>query len=154
MEKSEITDIYAYQAIDALLSTSGQPTEAQLAAAARAGFSVVINLALHNDPRYSLRDEASTVKALGMEYIHIPVQFDAPTEAGLLAFFAAMADHRDKKIIAHCAANMRVSAFLGLYRAIRQGQPIEEAFSLMKTIWQPNPVWAAFISDMLSKHRH
>lgn len=149
--ESKITDIYEYLAVDTTLSTSGQPTEAQLAAVAHAGFRVVINLALHNDPRYSLRDEPSLVKALGMEYIHIPVQFDAPTEADLLAFFAAMERHQGEKVMAHCAANMRVSAFLGLYRAIKLGQPVEQAFSLMKTIWEPNPVWTTFISVMLGK---
>jgi hypothetical protein len=43
----------------------------------------VINLALHNDARYSLRDEAATVRELGMRYIHIPVQFKAHQRRGL-----------------------------------------------------------------------
>jgi hypothetical protein len=55
----------------------------------------VINLALHNDPRYSLPDEERTVKSLGMEYVlHIPVQFGAPTEADADAFFATMEQHQ------------------------------------------------------------
>ena len=48
---------------------------------------------------------------------------------------------------------MRVSAFLGLYRAIKQGLPDDEAFALMNSIWEPSPVWAAFIASMLQKHR-
>jgi len=151
MNNSQISDIYEYRAVNSTLSTSGQPTEPQLTSVAREGFSVVINLALHNDLRYSLRDEPGVVKSLGMEYVHIPVQFEVPTEVDLLAFFAAMEKHRGKKLLVHCAANMRVSAFLGLYRAIKLGQPVEEAFAIMKTIWEPNPVWASFISSMLSK---
>lgn len=153
MGGSRISDIYNYRAVDLKLSTAGQPTEAQLASVARAGFGVVINLALHNDPHYSLRDEPGWVKSLGMEYIHIPVQFEAPTESDLLAFFAAMDKHQEQKVLVHCAANMRVTAFLGLYRAIKQGLPSDEAFALMKTIWEPNPVWSSFISAMLARHR-
>lgn len=39
-----------------------------MAAIAAAGYDVVINLALHDDPRYSLKDEAASVRALGLEY--------------------------------------------------------------------------------------
>lgn len=148
----QVSDIYNYRGVDDSLATGGQPTEGQLAAAARAGFEVVINLALHDDPRYSLPDEPGLVQSLGMEYIHIPVQFDAPGEDDMLKFFAAMDQHESKKILVHCAANMRVSAFLGLYRVIEQNWSKEAAFELMKSVWEPNAVWSSFISDMIVKH--
>jgi protein tyrosine phosphatase (PTP) superfamily phosphohydrolase (DUF442 family) len=85
--------------------------------------------------------------------VHIPVQFAAPTEADLLAFFAAMDAHHNEKLWVHCAANMRVSAFLGLYRVIRQGWERERAFELMHGLWQPNEVWSFFIATALEKHR-
>ena len=153
MDSSQITDIYKYQPVDNKLSTSGQPTEGQLRSVARQGFQVVINLGLHNDPRYSLPDESGLVQSLGMKYVHIPVAFDAPREADLLTFFDAMENHCKEKIFLHCAANMRVSAFWGLYRVIKKGEPPAEAFALMKTIWEPNSVWSSFISSMLEKHR-
>ena len=144
--------IYNYRAVDESLCTSGQPSVAQLGSVAEAGFTTVINLALHDDPRYSLPDERGTVHALGLTYVHIPVQFPAPTEADLLAFFAAMEAHRGEKVWVHCAANMRVSAFLGLYRVIRQDWQRERAFELMHGLWQPDEVWSSFIAAMLAKH--
>jgi uncharacterized protein (TIGR01244 family) len=151
MRPAEVGAIYNYRPVDSLLATSGQPTEGQLAAVARDGFAVVINLALHDDPRYSLPDETATVQSLGMEYVHIPVQFAAPREADAQAFFAAMEQHRGKKILVHCAANMRVSAFVGLYRVLKQGWPRDEAFQLMDSVWKPNEVWSAFLESMLGK---
>ena len=146
-----VGDIYNYLRIDETLSTSGQPSEQELAAAAREGFEVVINLALHDDPRYSLPDEAGTVAALGMTYVHIPVQFGAPTESDLRAFFAAMDTHRGKKVLLHCAANKRVTSFLGLYRVLQQKWEVEPAFAPMREIWEPNEAWAPFIAAMLAK---
>jgi protein tyrosine phosphatase (PTP) superfamily phosphohydrolase (DUF442 family) len=143
-------DIYNYRRVDASLSTSGQPTEAQLRALAADDFEVVINLALHDDPRYSLPDEAGLVGGLGLTYVHIPVKFDAPREADLIAFFAAMEAHRDRKMLIHCAANKRVTAFLGLYRVIQHGWEPAKAFALMGEIWQPDAVWSSFIADMLA----
>lgn len=60
-----------------------------------------------------------TVRSLGLSYINIPVQFAAPSEADLIAFFAAMEANRGHKLWIHCAANYRVSAFLRLYRVIK-----------------------------------
>lgn len=153
MTDTTLYSIYNYRAVDEALCTSGQPSVAQLRSVAEAGFTTVINLALHDDPRYSLPDEPGTVQSLGLTYVHIPVQFSAPTEGELLTFFAAMEAHRNKKIWVHCAANMRVSTFLGLYRVIKQGWEDERAFELMHSLWQPNEVWSSFISAMLAKHR-
>jgi uncharacterized protein (TIGR01244 family) len=146
---TQVSSIYNYRPVDAKLATSGQPTEEQLAAVARDGYEVVINLALHDDPRYSLRDEAASVQSLGMQYVHIPVQFAKPTEPDAEAFFSAMERHGGKRILVHCAANMRVSAFLGLYRVLRQGWKREDAFDVMRTVWEPNKTWSAFIERML-----
>jgi uncharacterized protein (TIGR01244 family) len=152
MAESALSGICNYRAVDESLCTSGQPTVAQLATIAAAGFATIINLALHDDPRYSLPDEPGAVKSLGLAYVHIPVQFAAPTESDLLAFFAAMDAHSGERLWVHCAANIRVSAFLGLYRVIKQGWAAEPAFALMQGLWQPNEVWSSFIAATLEKH--
>ena len=152
MSSARVTDIYNYLSIDAKLVTSGQPSVEELAAAAGEGVEVVINLALHDDPRYALPDETGAVSTLGMTYVHIPVKFDAPGEAELLAFFDAMDTHAGRKTLVHCAANKRVTSFVGLYRVLRQGWDRDAAFEPMTEIWEPNPVWAAFIEEMLAKH--
>jgi uncharacterized protein (TIGR01244 family) len=151
LAQASVREIYNYLEIDDTLATSGQPTVEQLEAAARGGFEVVINLALHDDPRYSLPDEAGTVRALGMTYVHIPVQFAAPSERDLLAFFAAMDAHDGKKRLVHCAANKRVTSFLGLYRAIQLNWDVERAFEPMRRVWDPNADWAPFIAAMLAQ---
>ena len=142
--------IHNYRHVSPRLATSGQPTEAQLAAIAAAGFEVVINLALHDDPRYSLADESGTVQGLGMDYVHIPVKFAHPTSGDFITFAAAMQQNRHRQVWVHCAANMRVTAFLGLYRVLHEEWPEHEAFQLMHQLWQPDQVWSAFIADMLA----
>jgi protein tyrosine phosphatase (PTP) superfamily phosphohydrolase (DUF442 family) len=149
MTTPPVTSVYNFRQAGADLATSGQPSEEQLKAIAADGYEVVINLALHNDPRYSLSDETQSVRSLGMEYVHIPVQFSSPTESDLQRFFAAMDASKGKRVWVHCAANMRVSAFVGLYRHLREGWPEAQAFQLMNDVWQPSGVWSAFIRDRL-----
>jgi len=151
MTDSLLAGIYKHRPVDERLATSGQPTVAQLHAIAEAGYRTVINLGLHDDPRYSLPDEAGVVRGLGLAYVHIPVQFATPLQEDLLCFFAAMDAHRQHKIWVHCAANIRVSVFLGLYRVVRQGWAPERAFALMHGLWQPNEVWSAFIAAALAQ---
>jgi protein tyrosine phosphatase (PTP) superfamily phosphohydrolase (DUF442 family) len=146
------TDIYKILRIHDLLTTSGQPTEDQLRGLAQDGCQVIINLALHNDPRYSLPNERGYVEELGLVYVHIPVQFAAPTEEHFLDFISAMELHKNKKLHVHCAANMRVTAFIGVYRAVKQECSLEVAFEPMRSIWEPNEVWSSFIASMLAKH--
>jgi len=151
MSSSSVHDVYNFRQAAPDLATSGQPTEEQLGAIAAAGYNIIVNLALHNDPRYSLPDEATSVRALGLDYVHIPVQFGGPTEGDLLAFFDAMDRNSDRRVWIHCAANMRVTAFVGLYRVLRLRWPEEDAFSLMRTVWKPDQVWSAFITSQLAK---
>lgn len=146
---SRISDIYNFRQIGPNLATSGQPDEEELAAIAAAGYQVIVNIALHDDPRYSLPDETASVQALGLEYIHIPVLFHAPTEGDLHRFFDVMDRCRDRRVWVHCAANKRVSTFLGLYWHLREGQPREQAFKLMESVWEPNEVWSAFIAERI-----
>jgi protein tyrosine phosphatase (PTP) superfamily phosphohydrolase (DUF442 family) len=144
-----LSEIRGYRQASPDLATSGQPREDQLPAIAAAGYDVVVNLALHDDPRYSLPDEAAAVRALGMEYVHIPVPFQAPAPGDLSAFFRVMDAHRGRRVWIHCAANYRVTAFLGLYRRLRDGWPHDRAFELMRDVWEPDETWAAFIRNQL-----
>jgi protein tyrosine phosphatase (PTP) superfamily phosphohydrolase (DUF442 family) len=152
MPSPQLSDIYNFLAVSADLGTAGQPTAEQLAAVKAAGYDVVINLALGTTPR-DLPNEASLVTGQGMEYIHIPVVFDNPTDADLTRFFKAMDENQDKKRFVHCIANARVSAFVFLYRVLRQGMALDEARATMQKIWQPNAVWQQFIDEKLAQ-RH
>ena len=139
-----INEIIRFIPVSEQLATSGQPSEAQLAELAAAGFELIINLALHDDPRYSLPDEPGCVAALGMDYVHIPVPFSAPTAGHLVRFFEAMGRAENRRTLVHCAHNKRVSVFLALYRFECLGWPVEQARQAMLTGWTPDPVWQAF----------
>ena len=57
--------IYHWRRLDHRLTSSGQPTEEQLAAVAAIGVRHVINLALHSHPK-ALSNEAGSLHALGL----------------------------------------------------------------------------------------
>ncbi len=140
------TSIYHWQRLNERITTSGQPTEAELAELGRLGVRKIVNLALIDSPR-ALPDEAATVRALDMEYIHIPVDFAAPTEAKFALFCAAMEAAEGEKIHVHCAANYRVSAFFYRYRRDVLSIDPAQARAELERVWQPDAVWTAFIEQ-------
>ena len=149
---SELSEIYNYLPLTDKLLTSGQPAETQFQSIAKAGVKTVINLALPTSDN-ALADEAAIVKANGMDYVPIPVVWENPTRSDLEKFFAAMDSLGEKKVLVHCAANMRVSAFVAIYRILRLGWDREKAFQDTYRIWDPfaNPVWGKFIESALGK---
>jgi len=141
-----MSNIYNFQKVSDTLACAGQPREGQLASIAEDGYEVIINLGLA-DGKYALADEAGSVKALGLSYHHIPVQFDNPQLDELTSFIADMQQYDGKKILVHCAANYRASAFTGLYLFAEGKLNEDEMQEFIEAVWQPDAVWQQFIEE-------
>ena len=136
--------VYNYHAISDRVHTSGQPTEKQFAAIRDAGFRRVINLAPRGVEN-ALLDEAGTLAALGLEYVHIPVDFRHPTDADFEQFVDAYEASGDEKVWIHCAANARVSAFVYRYRRDVLKEDEAAARADLNAIWEPIGIWRKFL---------
>jgi protein tyrosine phosphatase (PTP) superfamily phosphohydrolase (DUF442 family) len=150
--QESLADICSFRAISDRLGTAGQPTENQFRTVREAGFETVINLALPTSDN-ALPHEGSVVTGLGMSYVHIPVDFKAPTLRDFRVFCRVMEAFDGQRVFVHCAANMRVSAFVFLYRVLHEHLPAAEAERDLHAIWQPDEVWSRFIQDQLAKPR-
>jgi len=143
-----IGDIYNYLRIDDRLATSGQPNEQQFALIRDAGYGTVINPAPSSVLENSLTDEGALLEDLGIEYIHIPVDFKNPTEDDFANFVHSLVENKpDQKVWVHCAANMRVSAFVYRYRCSVLGEDEVNAGTDLRKIWEPFGVWKTFITS-------
>jgi protein tyrosine phosphatase (PTP) superfamily phosphohydrolase (DUF442 family) len=136
--------IYHWRRLDERVTTSGQPSEEELAAIKALGVGHLVNLGLHTHEK-ALPDEAASVSRLGMTYIHIPVDFQNPTDADFARFCTVMDELKDVPVHVHCIANYRVSAFFYRYRRDVLGWDDATARAEMDAIWRPEGVWADFI---------
>jgi protein tyrosine phosphatase (PTP) superfamily phosphohydrolase (DUF442 family) len=147
-------EIYNFMALSDTLFTGGMPKAGQLTDAAQQGVQLVINLAPHNVPD-ALPNEQEWVTSLGMQYVNIPVLWSTPTKEGLDRFMAVMDENRDKRILVHCQANFRATAFVALYRILRHGWEPKDAIGDMHKIWDQEdyPIWKMFIEENLKRSR-
>ncbi len=143
-------DILNFVEITDRLGTGGQPTADQLAELAREGYEVVVNLALPTSDN-AIPNEGELVSRTGMTYVHIPVKFDAPTAQDLATFRGVMRTFAGRKVFAHCALNMRVSAFVFLQRVLDEQLPVGNAAVDLHRVWEPDGVWRDFIARMLAQ---
>ncbi len=146
---AELADIRNYKEYSATFASAGQPSREQLDLLKSAGFERIVYIALTNS-RGAIEGEDAIVKeALGMDYVHVPVIWDAPTAADFYAFAGAMQREPTKKTLLHCQANFRASAFAFLYRVIYEDVPVAQAKADMNSIWQPNETWRKLIFEVL-----
>ena len=146
---AELAEIRNFKEYSPTFASAGQPTREQLEAVRDAGFERVAYIAFSNS-RGAIADEDAVVKELGMDYVQVPVIWDAPTPADFYAFAGAMQREPDKKTLLHCQANYRASAFAFLYRVIYQDVSVGAAKADMNSIWTPNETWRQLIFDVLA----
>ncbi len=141
----ELGSIRNFFAMGERIGTAGQPTCEQFPLIAEAGYAAVINLGM-SDHRDAVHDEEILVSALGMDYIHLPVPFDAPTPEHVRCFCNIMDELAGKKVFIHCIMNYRVSAFMFHYLHKVVGLDVSASCSPMFATWKPDEVWTSLLN--------
>ena len=145
--KPPFFNVFNHVQVSDRLSTSGAINPAALDVMAAEGYRVLINL-LPDESPHALSDEAELAHARGLAYHYIPVDFKAPRREDYEAFEAALQAAGDQKTYVHCAANMRVSAFVALYGPRHFGWDAARAAAHLSEVWQPDEVWQGFLERM------
>lgn len=112
----------------ATLLTGGQPSEACLEAAAKAGYHTVVDLRMPGE--FDDFDEADAVRALGMEYVLIPISGPQDlTPDAAEALDATLAKAGDRPVLVHCASGNRVGALFAVRAYLKEGASVEDALA-------------------------
>ena len=145
LQSSSLKKIFNYYKVPDLFETSGQPNNKQLISIANGGYEAVINLAPNTTIEGMIINEEAILKSNNITYIHIPVDFNNPLDEDFNKFVAALEQNKHKKIWVHCAANMRVSAFVFKYRRDVLGLSPKNIEEDLEAIWVPNKTWSSFL---------
>ncbi|AXI02433.1 protein tyrosine phosphatase family protein [Aquirhabdus parva] len=149
LQKS-LSRVLVYRSIHENLATSGQPQLDEFDLIAKAGFEIVINLAL-TDASNAIVGEDRYVLERGMDYLNLPLLFDRPSLSQALNLLNFLHASRDKKVWLHCALNMRVSTLVYLYRIYYLKMSEPDALALLHDVWIPNDIWQQLIQQV---HHH
>jgi len=144
-----ITEAYNFIQINNHLSCSGLLKNIDLQSLSKSGYEVVINLLPDND-KHATGGEKESIEGMGLKYIHIPIDWNEPTNSNFESFKSSMDSNKNRKIHIHCAANYRASAFYALYAHKNHGWSESKLSEFIGSIWETSeyPVWERFISDI------
>ncbi len=146
-----VDQAFNYKKVSDFISTAGVISEEQLQQLGDEGFEAVINLLPPNN-EYAIKNEASIVTEQGIAYDCIPVEFSSPKNSEYQKFAEKMLMLSEKKLMVHCAANYRVSAFYSIYAFYNLGWTDSQVYEWIASIWAINehPVWERFVAEMLA----
>ena len=144
----KVTDIEGVEArlyLDGRVYIAGQPSQAALARLKERGVTAVVNLrtpAEMADLKQVPFDEAAAVSALGMEYVHIPVNGrDFPYTTEAVDRFASVLVRHSGPVVLHCASGGRVSYLWSAYLIRHRGFSLDVALARGEAIGiAPNPL--------------
>lgn len=124
-----IVEIKNFGQMDERFYRGGQPKEDEFQSLADIGIDTVINL------RDGARDfEKETVEALGMKYIHIPMDDNEyPPEESIQKFLEVVDDPDTGKFFVHCKGGKhRAGAMGAVYRYTKYGWDYDKVYKEMK----------------------
>lgn len=138
--------------ISPTLVTSGQPSAASLSHLAEDGFQAVIYLAPSNVSD-AVANEPELLRAQGIDFVHVPIPFGAPTEAHFDQFAEQLKRLDGKKVLVHCQVNMRASTVVFLYRVVVGKESPTLAYAAVTRVWSPQGPWLTLVKKVLAAHR-
>ena len=134
--------------VDDLLATAAQPTPGQLDWLREQGFEAVLNLSTPT-ARNFVADEARMAMEAGLEYVHAPVDCSRLVPAhyelvrGVLAAFAG------RKVLVHCAGNVKSSALVQLWRMKERGEDRARLTAELRDLGWHEPKWFDYLERMM-----
>ena len=116
---------------------TGQPEQEDLKDAHRLGMKSVLNLRESDEVEW---DEAEAVKALGMNYHHLPISGpDDLTDEVFGKVRRILNDPKQRPVLVHCGSANRVGAVWVAHRVLDGGVSVEQAFQEAKEVGLRNP---------------
>ncbi len=109
---------------------AGQPKPDEFKQYANMGVETVLNLRTQPEVDGLDFDQPAAIKDAGMSYEHVGIRGE-PTKEQLNKIFSIIEEHETAKkpILLHCGSSNRVGYIWSMYRATRNGVPIDDAIA-------------------------
>lgn len=151
---ADIQSTRNFYAFSDRLLTAGQPSESALKNASKDGIEVVINLVPPSESIFNPEEE-KILTAQGIEYVHLPVNWREPDPADLEKFLQVMKRAGDKKVLVHCWANARASAFAYAHRVSQAPDTQSSEWDRLRNVWSTvagynldkDSVWMSYLKE-------
>ncbi len=136
-----------FQRIDDRVATAAQPAAEHVPWLEAQGFEVVVNLSTPTARNFVL-DEARLVMDAGLAYVHAPVDCSRLEPAHYEVLRGVLEAFRGRKVLVHCAGNVKSSALVQLWRMKERGEDPERLTDELRALGWHEPKWFDYLARM------
>jgi uncharacterized protein (TIGR01244 family) len=152
-QKMERPGITNYTKVDAVVACGGATETSALAGLKADGFKTIINLRQPTEQGANIEQNAAAAKELGLNYVNIPVNGQAPDPKTVDQFLETIANKANQPAYIHCASASRVGAYWLVKRVLQDGWAIDKATEEAKLIGLRSPALEKFALEYIAAHK-
>jgi protein tyrosine phosphatase (PTP) superfamily phosphohydrolase (DUF442 family) len=139
-----------YEPLPGLL-TGGQPSAEQLDQFRAAGGAVILDI---RDPMEARPfDEAAHARALGLEYVNVPISPGATGDERMDRILATLRGNAGKEVLFHCGSGNRVGGAMLAYLILDHGQTEDDATQQAMRIGLRSPEYLHWGLQYAERHK-
>jgi uncharacterized protein (TIGR01244 family) len=150
MERAGITN---YTKVDAVVACGGATETSALSGLKADGFKTIINLRQPTESGANIEENAAAAKSLGLNYVNIPVNGQAPDPKAVDQFLETIANKANQPAFIHCASASRVGALWMVKRVLQDGWAIDKATEEAKLIGLRSAPLEQFALKYIEEHK-
>ena len=119
--RKEIPGISTFAQVETTIACGGSTKPEAIREIRNLGFKSVINLRLASEEGAQVEAEEAAVKAVGLNYVHLPFNMQSPDPRLIDNFIAAVTRPANTPAYVHCAAGRRAAALWMIKRVVADG---------------------------------
>lgn len=131
VRQEDVTGVRNFTRVDATVACAGATEDAAIPGLAGLGYKSIINLRLATEDGVNVDASRAAADAVGLKYIHLPLNGREPDVKVADAFIAAVTDTANQPVFIHCGSANRVGALWLVKRMLvdkwDQARAVEEA---------------------------
>jgi len=151
--KESVAGVTNFAKLDTTIACAGATTPAAVAEVRKLGYASIINLRQANEAGANLDEEASAAKAVGIRYIHLPVNGASPDPAIVEGFLKAVTDPANQPAFVHCGSGNRAAALWMVKRLLVDGWDADRASAEATALGMTSPALKQFALDYAAAHK-
>jgi uncharacterized protein (TIGR01244 family) len=152
-QKMERPGITNYTKVDAVVACGGATETSALKGLKADGFKTIINLRQPTEQGANIEQNVAEAKSLGLNYVNIPVNGQAPDPKAVDQFLETIANKANQPAYIHCASASRVGALWLVKRVLQDGWAVEKATEEAKLIGLRSAPLEKFALDYIAAHK-
>ena len=151
--KETVPGIVNFAKVESTVACAGATSAAALADVKKQGFASVLNLRMATEQGADIDAAAAAAKALGLTYIHLPMNTASPDPALVDGFLKAVTEKKNQPVFIHCASANRAAALWMIKRLVVDKWDADKAETEAAALGLTNPALKTFALEQAARRK-